>query len=47
MKGEAKMTNEKMIYEEAKVEIVLLSEVDVIATSFAFEGEDDDLRSWG
>lgn len=40
------MTNEKKIYEEAKVEIVLLSEADVIATSTAFEGEEDDL-TWG
>ena len=41
------MTNEKKIYEEAKVEVVLLSKVDVIATSFAFDGEEDDLKSWG
>ena len=41
------MTNEKKIYEDAKVEIVLLSEVDVITTSFGFDGEDDDLKSWG
>lgn len=47
MKGETEMTNEKMIYEEAKVEIVLLSEADVIATSFAFDGEEDDFKSWG
>jgi len=41
------MTNEKKIYEEAQVEIVLLTEADVIATSFAFDGEEDDFRSWG
>ena len=38
------MTNEKIVYEEAKVEIVLLSDADVIATS-AFTSGDDDL-SW-
>ena len=49
MKGEIKMKNEKIIYEEAKLEIVLLSDADVIATSTAFDGEEDDLvdtRVW-
>ncbi len=46
MKGETDMKNEKIIYEEAKLEIVLLSDADVITTSMAFDGEEDDPRFW-
>lgn len=43
------MKNEKIIYEEAKLEIVLLSDADLITTSTAFDGEEDELvdtRVW-
>lgn len=38
------MKNEKIIYESAKLEIVLLEEADVITTSGAFNGEEDSIR---
>lgn len=37
--------NNKNIYEEVKVEMLYLSEQDVVATS-AFDGEDDNISDW-
>lgn len=42
-----KMENNKINYEEAKIEIILLENYDIITTSdSAFDGEDDNLGSW-
>ena len=35
----------KNIYEEVKVEMLCLSDQDVVATS-AFDGEDDNIEDW-
>ena len=42
------MENKKILnYEEAKIEIILLTSCDIITTSdAAFDGEDDNLGSW-
>ena len=37
--------NNKMKYEEVKIEVVLLDSADIITAS-AFNGEDDDAYSW-
>ena len=40
------MDSFKLQYEEIRVEIFLLSDEDVITTSKAFDGEDDDVSDW-
>ena len=34
-------------YEEVNIEIIKLSDVDIIATSKPFDGEDDNVEDWG
>ena len=38
------MKDVKIVYEEAKLEVVLLSDADVITTSMAFDGEEDKIK---
>ena len=38
--------NNKIAYEEVKIEIVLLNSADIITTSSAFDGLDLDLSEW-
>ena len=40
------MTNRQLNYEEVKIELISLCECDVIATSGAFDGEDDNIGEW-
>ena len=40
------MENFKLGYEEIKIELIPLCEEDVIATSGAFDGEDDEIGDW-
>lgn len=41
------MMKEKLVYEEAKLELVMIDELDVITTSEALgDGEDFDDKAW-
>lgn len=48
MREENDMKNTKLTYEEASIEIITIPMGDVITTSLAFDGEDDEIdgKSW-
>lgn len=40
------MDIQKNIYEEVKIQVFPLADIDVIATSKPFDGEDDNIFDW-
>ena len=38
--------NNKLIYEEVKIEVVLLNSSDIITSSSAFDGDEDGITEW-
>ena len=40
------MEKTKLMYEEARVEVISIPLTDVITTSLAFDGEEQDITSW-
>ena len=38
--------NNKPVYEEVKIEIILLNGADIITSSSAFDGEEDRISEW-
>lgn len=38
--------NNKLVYEEVKIDVILLNSADIITLSGAFDGEEDSITEW-